>query len=117
MRRRGPKSWPVSPASAKFNSIFATMTILDNKTTLLEGLAFGQRVAEEEPRLEEYFVETLLWRKIIRGEIDIVYGMKGTGKSAIFHLLTIGRNIPDGVKIIPAENPRGTPIFSAIKTD
>ena len=117
MRRRGPKSWPVSPASAKFNSIFATMTILDNKTTLLEGLVFGQRVAEEEPRLEEYFVETLLWRKILRGEIDIVYGMKGSGKSAIFHLLAAGRDVPANVTIIPAENPRGTPVFDAIKTD
>lgn len=93
------------------------MTSLVEKKSQLESLRFGQRVAEEEPRLEEYFVETLLWRKILRGEVDIVYGMKGTGKSAIFHLLTIGRNIPSDVKIIPAENPRGTPIFSAIKTD
>lgn len=85
--------------------------------SLLESLAFGQRVAEEEPRLEEYFVETLLWRKVLRGEVDIVYGMKGSGKSAIFHLLTAGRNIPSSIKIIPAENTRGTPIFNAIKAD
>jgi len=84
---------------------------------LLESLAFGKRVAEEEPHLEKYFVETLLWRKILRGEVDIVYGMKGSGKSAIFHLLTTGRDIPTGVKIIPAENTRGAPVFNAIKTD
>ncbi|MDO8552816.1 MAG: hypothetical protein Q7S01_04845 [bacterium] len=87
------------------------------KVTLLESLVFGQRVAEEEPRLEEYFVETLLWRKILRGEIDIVYGMKGSGKSAIFHLLTTGRNMPAGIRVIPAEYTRGTPVFNAIKTD
>ncbi len=91
------------------------MTPSGEKISQLEALAFGQRVAEEEPRLEDYFVETLLWRKILRGEVDIVYGMKGTGKSAIFHLLTIGKNVPSSVKIVPAENPRGTPIFRAIK--
>lgn len=88
-----------------------------NKVAQLESLVFGQRVAEEEPRLEEYFVETLIWRKILRGEVDIVYGMKGSGKSALFHLLTVSRNVPKGVKVIPAENPRGTPIFNAIKTE
>lgn len=88
-----------------------------SKVAQLEGLVFGQRVAEEEPRLEEYFVETLLWRKILRGEVDIVYGMKGSGKSAIFHLLTIGRNMPLNIKVIAAEHTRGTPIFYAIKTD
>lgn len=92
------------------------MTSTD-KISRLEGLVFGQRVAEEEPRLEEYFVETLLWRKILRGEVDIVYGMKGSGKSAIFHLLTVGKNVPSGVMVIAAETPRGAPIFNAIKTD
>src|SRR3989344_315083 len=87
------------------------------KMVLLESLVFGQRVAEEEPRLGEYFVETLLWRKMLRGEVDIVYGMKGSGKSAIFHLLSSGRDVPSTIKIIPAENTRGTPVFNAIKAD
>ncbi|OGG57792.1 hypothetical protein A2765_05160 [Candidatus Kaiserbacteria bacterium RIFCSPHIGHO2_01_FULL_56_24] len=93
------------------------MTNSSSKASLLEGLSFGQRVAEQEPKLEEYFVETLIWRKILRGEVDIVYGMKGSGKSAIFHLLSTGRAVPQNVKIIPAEDTRGDPVFSAIKQD
>lgn len=90
---------------------------LPEKIQLLENLIFGQRVAEDEPNLEEYFVETPLWRKILRGEVDIVYGPKGSGKSAIFHLLTSGKGLAKNTLIIPAENPRGTPIFGGIKND
>ncbi|OGG36770.1 hypothetical protein A2110_01005 [Candidatus Jorgensenbacteria bacterium GWA1_54_12] len=93
------------------------MKISREKLDLLENLSFGQRVAEDEPHLEDYFVETPLWRKMVRGEIDIVYGSKGSGKSAIFHLLTSGKGLPRNVIVIPAENPRGTPIFNGIKKD
>jgi|SRR3989344_3766631 len=89
----------------------------NNKKDIIEKLTFGQRVAEDEPSLEDYFVETPLWKKILRGEVDIVYGSKGSGKSAIFHLLTSAKCTPDNVFIIPAENPRGTSIFSGIKSD
>src|SRR3989338_11468947 len=88
----------------------------NNKKDIIEKLTFGQRVAEDEPSLEDYFVETPLWKKILRGEVDIVYGSKGSGKSAIFHLLTSAKCTPDNVFIIPAENPRGTSIFSGIKS-
>lgn len=87
------------------------------KFNLIEGLSFGQRVAEDEPSLEDYFVETPLWRKIIRNEVDVVYGPKGSGKSAIFRLLTSPSRNLENVLIVSAENPRGTTIFSAIKSD
>lgn len=87
------------------------------KLGIIERLTFGQRVAEDEPSLEDYFVETPLWKKLLRGEIDIIYGPKGSGKSAIFHLLTSSKHTPEDVIVIPAENPRGAPIFNGIKND
>lgn len=88
-----------------------------NKRSLLEGLNFGNRVAEQESKLEDYFVETHIWRKVLRGEVDIVYGMKGSGKSAIFHLLSSRHGVPKEVRIIPAEHTRGDPVFAAIKIE
>jgi ABC-type lipoprotein export system ATPase subunit len=35
----------------------------------------------------QYFVETDQWKRLLRGEVDIVYGPKGSGKSA---LLAVG---------------------------
>jgi hypothetical protein len=53
------------------------------KLDLLRQITLGQRTAEEEKdQLARYFVETEYWRKIYKGEADIVYGNKGTGKSA-----------------------------------
>lgn len=93
------------------------MASAQEKQVILETLALGQRVAEDEPKLEDYFVETPLWRKVIRNEVDIVYGPKGAGKSAIFHLLMTTNRLPSDVQVVPAENPRGTPVFNAIKTE
>jgi hypothetical protein len=48
----------------------------------------GRRVAEEEKdQLAAYFVETDQWRRIYSGDVDIVYGAKGSGKSAIYSIL------------------------------
>jgi hypothetical protein len=48
---------------------------------------FGERIAEEEgSELNAYFVETDSWRRIYGGEVDVVYGVKGAGKSAIYSL-------------------------------
>jgi hypothetical protein len=58
------------------------------KSEALQALTFGQRIAEEErEQLASYFVETDLWRRMLAGEVDIVYGAKGSGKSAIYALL------------------------------
>jgi hypothetical protein len=52
---------------------------------LLRNMSFGARVAEEETgELASYFVETDQWNRIFRGEIDVVRGEKGAGKSAIY---------------------------------
>jgi hypothetical protein len=50
---------------------------------LLKKMSFGVEVAEEEVNeLASYFVETNQWSQMANGEIDIVRGEKGSGKSA-----------------------------------
>ena len=59
-----------------------------DKHAALRTVSFGQRVAEEETDvLSSYFVETDHWTRLFRGEIDVVYGAKGAGKSALYSLL------------------------------
>ena len=90
------------------------------KIDLLKSLDFGHRVAEDEAKtLSEYFVETEQWRKIRDDNIDIIYGPKGSGKSAIFSLLISENDIfkQKGITTIPAENIRGEPIFKGLTLD
>jgi hypothetical protein len=55
---------------------------------LLTQISFGARVAEDETsELASYFVETDQWGRLFRGEVDIIKGEKGAGKSAIYSLL------------------------------
>ncbi len=58
-----------------------------SRLELLKQLDFGAQVAEEElNELASYFVETNQWSRMEKGEIDIVRGEKGAGKSAIYSL-------------------------------
>lgn len=92
----------------------------EEKQTLLREASFGQRIAEDErDDLEHYFVETDQWRRLFAGEIDVVYGAKGSGKSALYSLLVrkedelLGRDI----LIVPGENPSGAPAFGTLVAD
>ena len=59
-----------------------------DKYAILRSITFGHRVAEEETDvLSTYFVETDHWQRLNRGDIDVVYGPKGSGKSALYSLL------------------------------
>lgn len=52
---------------------------------VLRAVSVGSRVAEDEADdLAAYFVETDQFTRIISGDVDIVFGAKGTGKSAIY---------------------------------
>jgi hypothetical protein len=87
---------------------------------LLRGLSFGQRVAEEEVEgLSDYFVETDQWRRILDGVVDVVFGAKGSGKSAIYSsLLNRSSEMFDrGVLFVSGENPRGTTAFKDLVVD
>jgi hypothetical protein len=83
-------------------------------------MSFGSRVAEDELDLiESYFVETAQWQQLARGDVDIVYGPKGSGKSALYSLLLKRRNdyFDRGIILIPAENPRGAAAFHDLEHD
>jgi hypothetical protein len=91
-----------------------------NKSDVLEAVTFGQRIAEQEiDELSSYFVETVTWRSIYAGQVDVVYGPKGSGKSALYSLLR-ERELAlrkRGVALISAENPSGAPVFRDLVPD
>jgi hypothetical protein len=87
---------------------------------VLRTLNFGHRIAEEEKDiLAKYFVETDQWRRMRSGDVDIVYGAKGAGKSALYFLLIdqTASFRASGTILITAENPRGTPVFKDLATE
>ena len=91
-----------------------------DKHAILSASSFGQRVAEEEiDQLTAYFVETDHWRRLYRGEIDVVYGAKGSGKSALYSLLlSRSSQLKDQrILLVPAESPRGAPAFRDLLLD
>lgn len=88
--------------------------------SVLRTLSFGQRIAEEErENLARYFVETDQWRRMNEGAVDIVYGSKGSGKSALYFLLLDREEAfsKRGIILVTAENPRGAPVFGDLTTD
>jgi Cdc6-like AAA superfamily ATPase len=52
---------------------------------LLQSISLGDPLAENEYRtLSEYYVQTDQYNRALRGEINLVVGRKGTGKTALF---------------------------------
>lgn len=93
---------------------------MTTKLETLKKMEIGERVAEEESdHLERYFVETDQWRQMIEGNIDVVYGPKGSGKSAIYTLLNKkdGELFDAGILLGSAENVRGATVFRTIVAD
>ena len=83
-------------------------------------MSFGERIAEEEEKqLAKYFVETEQWRQIFGGRVDIVYGPKGSGKSALYALLQDKRDdlFNHQILIVSGENPRGATVFKDLVND
>lgn len=90
---------------------------VDGALNILSEANFGHRIAEDErDELEQYFVETDQWRRLFSGDIDVVYGAKGSGKSALYSLLVQKTEalFDRGIILIPGENPSGTAAFSAL---
>jgi len=88
-----------------------------DKLELLKSISFGARVAEDEiNELAKYFVEIDQWSRLIKGEIDVVRGDKGAGKSAIYSLLITWESefFDLNTLLVPGEKPRGTPVFKDI---
>jgi len=90
------------------------------KIQVLRNLRFGERVAEEEmEELERYFVFTDQWQRVYEGEVDVIYGSKGAGKSAIYTLINKKENdlFDRDVIVTSAENVRGATIFQNLTID
>src|ERR1035437_7696446 len=90
------------------------------KLEVLRELSFGRRVAEDEvDELASYFVRTEQWRQVETGQVDIVFGTKGAGKSAIYSTLLSKTDemFDNGIILIPAEKTRGTPAFRGLQND
>jgi hypothetical protein len=88
-----------------------------SKQEVLAKVTFGERIAEDEAdALVSYFVETDQWRKLISGSVDVIYGPKGSGKSALYSLLRKRRDELVKRNIIPAagEQVRGAPVFEGL---
>lgn len=93
---------------------------MGSSQSILRECTFGSRIAEEEgDRLKLYFVETEQWRRVLSGEADIVFGPKGSGKSALYSLLVAKKEelrLGHRTIFLAAENPRGTPAFRDLTT-
>jgi hypothetical protein len=92
----------------------------EEKMGVLEDLTIGSRVAEDEvEQLASYFVETDQWRRVIGGQVDIVFGPKGGGKSAIYASLLdrTDEMFDRGITFVSGENPRGAPAFRDLVAD
>lgn len=90
------------------------------KHDVLKSVSFGQRVAEDETKdLSSYFVETDQWTRLFRGDIDVIYGPKGSGKSALYALLNSKRDalFDRNILLVAAENPQGAPAFRNLLSD
>lgn len=87
---------------------------MDNREQILQQSDFGSRIAEDDSQLTNYFVETEHWRKLTEDKVDIIFGAKGSGKSALYSLLLKERQnfrLDRRTLVLPAENPRGAPAF------
>ena len=85
---------------------------------ILQNLNVGLGVAEQETDgLAAYFVRTNQWRRILKGEVDVIYGPKGSGKSALYTLLITTPPENSDCIVIPADSPRGTPAFKRVEVN
>lgn len=86
----------------------------------LDKISFGERVAEQESeKLSNYFVKTQQWESLYSGDVDIIFGAKGSGKSALYTLLLKRIDDFESKKIIllSAEKPTGQTVFSDVSDE
>ncbi len=87
------------------------------KQKVLEDLNIGNGVAElERDLLKEFFLESLDWKRLKDGRIDLILGPKGSGKSALFfHLIDHESELHDkGIFLVSSENSAGDSVFASV---
>lgn len=90
---------------------------MTTKRDVIERLYIGQGIAERETEtLAGYFLQTTQWNRVFSGDVDIIFGPKGSGKSAIYFLLKeMEDKLSDrGIYLVAAENPQGEPVFRQV---
>lgn len=78
----------------------------------LQALDLSISVAEHDEALARYFVETDTFRTLSRDGADVVSGDKGTGKTALYRILSSRhREIAElsRVEVVAGFNPSGNP--------
>lgn len=76
-------------------------------TAAVQSIDIGESVAENERRLGQlraHFVRTPTFEKLRSGQLDLILGAKGMGKSTLF--LMLGQDPPPGVRVVAALRPR-----------
>lgn len=84
------------------------------KDVLVE-LDLGSSVAEHDDALEDYFIETDVFRSLVADRHDTVAGDKGTGKTALYRILQ--KRYPSllkDVEVLAGFNPAGAPVFQRL---
>jgi hypothetical protein len=92
------------------------------KLDVLRSVNFGGITAEEEYdnlNLKRIFVKTDHWQRVYGGEVDIIYGPKGSGKSAFYWLLEDRKHLllSRFRMVVTAEELRGATAFRELATD
>lgn len=82
---------------------------------VLRQLQLGSSVAEHDDALEDYFIETEVFRALVANRGDTIAGDKGTGKTALYRILQ--KRYPtllDDVEVLAGFNPAGAPVFQRL---
>lgn len=85
-----------------------------NVAELLRSIQLGSDVAESDSGLSSYFFHTTAFDEMVDDEVDILLGPKGSGKTAIFRMLSEqGAELEpiSDVDVIPAFNTQGAVVF------
>lgn len=91
----------------------------NNRHGLLKSLNLGTSAAETDTKLIEARIETDIFGELVRDEIDIIRGIKGSGKTALFRIFnehlreSFYKN--DRVVLIPGVETVGDPVFQQQK--
>lgn len=83
---------------------------------VLRELELGSSVAEHDEALEDYFIETEVFRGLVEDRRDTIAGDKGTGKTALYRILQ--KRYPAllaDVEVLAGFNPAGAPVFSGLR--
>lgn len=80
------------------------------RASVLRNLFLGSIAAEDEAgTLKGYFVDTDLHRALLSGNVDLILGSKGSGKSALYRMLLAESEslLQNGFVVVSAERPGG----------